>query len=791
MNQFKLSALFAASLFALVVASSDVDAQGMFGRDRRAAPQGREFSAAEVRDAIKRGIDSLESSQNASGGWVDVQSYSGGTTALCTLALINASDRADTRAIQRGIESIRSERQKTTYFISLKIMCLAAADPEGNKYLQEVQEDVNWLIKIQEKGNSKGHGGWAYGRNGGSGSPDSSNSQFALLALHEASRMGAVIEDKVWEGTKNYWENCRVKDGGYSYHAGRGKRDSRSMAAAGLASSIIVEENLPDLNALFDGVRIRCCSDIASVGHEQQTADHLGNNFELGRLKGGRGVQWRFYFLYALERAGRLSGRRFFGAHDWYREGTARLLDWQMDGGTWNGGAIENKDVATAMALLFLSKGKRPIAIGKYLFETDEDNMHQKGVHYLTRNLEKAWDQKLNWQEVRGAAATADDLLESPVLFMSGNSGFVLTDFQKDSLKTYLENGGFLFADACQGEGCDRAEFDRSFRDLMAELFPESPLEPLPANHPVWTSHYRLDRPDERPLLGLQACCKTSVIYCPRNLACLWNVDRPGIERKMKNSAPKFDKLLDQIQYATKVGVNVTTYATGRELKEKGDRPKLEGKAKSVLMHRSLELPKLIHDGGYDEAPNAWRNIQKRYAESGNSVNLEKKFVAADLDQLGDYPFVFMHGRNSFSFTEDERFAIKTYLEMGGFIFADSICSSEDFTASFREEMAEILGEQLKPISPQHAIWNNRKFLFKIDSVTLRKKRGDTGKFEEIKGPPDLEGHEINGRLAVVFSQHDLSCAMESSTVSQCDGYKREDAEKIGVNVLLYRLLVE
>ena len=139
------------------------------------------------------------------------------------------------------------------------------------------------------------------------------------------------------------------------------------------------------------------------------------------------------------------------------------------------------------MALLFLSKGKRPIAIAKYLFETDEDKLHKKGVHYLTRNIEKAWSQKLNWQEVKGATATADDLLESPVIFMSGNRGFSMSDFQKDSLKKYLENGGFLFANACQGEGCGKADFDRSFRSLMAELFPESPLEPLPLNHPVWT----------------------------------------------------------------------------------------------------------------------------------------------------------------------------------------------------------------------------------------------------------------------------------------------------------------
>jgi hypothetical protein len=150
-----------------------------------------------------------------------------------------------------------------------------------------------------------------------------------------------------------------------------------------------------------------------------------------------------------------------------------------------------------------------------------------------------------------------------------------------------------------------------------------------------------------------------------------------------------------------------------------------------------------------------------------------------------------MHGRKAFSFSKEEREALRMYLEVGGFIFADSICSSPEFTKSFRNEMREIMGIPLQPIPPSHPIWNDRKFLFKVDTVTLRKKRGDTGKFDEVKGPPQLEGATFNDRLAVVFSPHDISCAMENAVVSQCEGYRREDAERISVNVLLYRLRVE
>ena len=46
--------------------------------------------------------------------------------------------------------------------------------------------------------------------------------------------------------------------------------------------------------------------------------------------------EWLLYYLYGLERAGRLSGQRFFGKHDWYREGVRYLLQAQSPrDGSW------------------------------------------------------------------------------------------------------------------------------------------------------------------------------------------------------------------------------------------------------------------------------------------------------------------------------------------------------------------------------------------------------------------------------------------------------------------------
>jgi hypothetical protein len=57
------------------------------------------------------------------------------------------------------------------------------------------------------------------------------------------------------------------------------------------------------------------------------------------------------------------------------------------------------------------------------------------------------------------------------------------------------------------------------------------------------------------------------------------------------------------------------------------------------------------------------------------------------------------------------------------------------------------------------------------------------------EGEPFLEGIQIDGRFAVVYSKYDISCALERQASAACTGYVADDATKIAVNVILYRLL--
>ena len=463
----------------------------------------------------------------------------------------------------------------------------------------------------------------------------------------------------------------------------------------------------------------------------------------------------------------------------------------QRPNGRWEastGHGEENVHVATSLALLFLSKGRRPVVLGKYQHGEDTDwDRHRKGVHYLTRALESDWEVKLSWQTLDGRVADVADLREVPVLFISGRDQFQLDQRQKNALKAYVEYGGFILAEACEGDGCgDNSRFDRDFRALMKELFPSNDLQLLDQSHPVYSAQYDLQGGNpEWPLYGIQSSCRTSVVYCQRNLAGFWRVNRPSYQEALTITAKK------QVEYATRLGVNIVTYATGRAVRDKLDPAGVADDGFAGPGERIVMIPKLAHAGNADAAPNAWQNIMRRASfDLKQRFKIERQMISATPESLSKYPMVFMHGRGAFSWTDQEREALREYLTGYGFLFADSICSSETFANAFRQEMKTIFPDyRLEPIPDTDPVWSDAGGGYALQRVRMHEPAADAaGGVRRLETAPLMEGIRDNGRWIVIFSPHDLSCAMENGAETQCRGYDKDDAARMGVNIILSAL---
>jgi hypothetical protein len=748
-------------------------------------PMVQDLDGEAVRNSIQRGVRALIQLRNNEGYWREHGGQQGGLPALVVLALLNAGVDANAPELREPLRRLSTIQPSRTYSSSLIVMALAEADPV--RYRPQIREHVNYLIKGQTD-----QGGFGYGDN--IGWNDSSNSQFAILALHEAQLAGISVDKNVWEKAKNYWNLVFDKrNGSFSYTPGQ-RTSTGSMTCAGVCSAVLIDENLEQASSIVRGNTVECCQDSAGNPLIEGGLGWLGRNFTVQRnptipINDGHS-NYLFYYLYSLERTGRITGRRFIGTHDWYREGTKRLVEAQQLDGSWRGigGGESDPLVTTSMALLFLSKGLRPILMAKYRHgEGRSWDPHPQGVHLLTRYVEKAWQRKLNWQTIEAEEAKPDDLLETPVLYITGDRRLRLTFQQIANLKKYIDNGGFLFIESQNGFGCPSAKlFDQDVRELLSVLYPDAKLEVLKPDHAVWASHFSLKPDQDFPLLGIQSCCRTSVIYCPGPISGFWQLNKP---KAQEYPAPVQQK----IEYAVQLGTNVLAFATGNVLKDKLDRPKLEDDSRLVreLVGRRILVPKLRHNGGFDDAPMALANLLKRVNQDrGVQFASQAEFVAPDIENLVDFPIVFVHGRGRFSLTDKERQSLRTHLERGGFIFGDAICGDKAFAESFKAEMLNVLKEATwEPLGRGDRLYSERFGGYQIDQVQMRLPNARPGQSSSmVATDPKLEGLKIKDRYRVIFSPFDISCALESGSSSNCFGYSVEDAAKLAANILLYAL---
>jgi hypothetical protein len=108
----------------------------------------------------------------------------------------------------------------------------------------------------------------------------------------------------------------------------------------------------------------------------------------------------------------------------------------------------------------------------------------------------------------------SDTVYEFPLVIMTGEGEFQLTDQERQNLRRYVERGGLLLASA----GCSSVDWDRAFRREMAAIFPKHPLQNVPMTHPMFHTVYEIPQIEvahgkPQPLEGISMGGRLGVIY--------------------------------------------------------------------------------------------------------------------------------------------------------------------------------------------------------------------------------------------------------------------------------------
>ena len=149
----------------------------------------------------------------------------------------------------------------------------------------------------------------------------------------------------------------------------------------------------------------------------------------------------------------------------------------------------------------------------------------------------------------------SDEIFSYPFLFLTGHGNIVLSTEETKRLRTYLENGGFLYIDDDYG-------LDKAVRREMKKVFPENDFIEVPFSHKIFNIFYKFDSGSPKTHEHDKNPPQTFGIFLGNRLAVLYTFEAnpsdgwadPGV-----HNDPKIKR-----EEALKFGTNIIIYALSK-----------------------------------------------------------------------------------------------------------------------------------------------------------------------------------------------------------------------------------
>ncbi|HET6272487.1 MAG TPA: DUF4159 domain-containing protein [Bacteroidota bacterium] len=202
--------------------------------------------------------------------------------------------------------------------------------------------------------------------------------------------------------------------------------------------------------------------------------------------------------------------------------------------------------------------------------------------------------------------------------------------------------------------------------------------------------------------------------------------------------------------------------------------------SQQVRVTSALKIARLKYSGGGDwyNDPSAEVNLLA-FVRQHVGIDVEPRYEFVDIasENFFSYPIVFLTGHGNIVLTETEVRRLRTYLENGGFLFADDDYGMDK---TFRREMRKVFpGNQMVELPFTHGIYHSQ-FAFP----------GGPPKIHEHDGKP-AQGFGLfhNGRLVVYYTyETNPSDGWADPDVHNDPEPKRQDALRFGTNIVVWAL---
>lgn len=150
---------------------------------------------------------------------------------------------------------------------------------------------------------------------------------------------------------------------------------------------------------------------------------------------------------------------------------------------------------------------------------------------------------------------SSDEIFSYPFLFLTGHGNVVFSSDEARRLKTYLENGGFLYIDDDYG-------MDKAIRREMKKVFPGNDFIEVPFSHKIFNIFYKFENGIPKTHEHDKNAPQTFGIFLGDRLSVLYTFESnpsDGWADPEVHNDPK-----DKREEALKFGANIIIYALSK-----------------------------------------------------------------------------------------------------------------------------------------------------------------------------------------------------------------------------------
>lgn len=151
------------------------------------------------------------------------------------------------------------------------------------------------------------------------------------------------------------------------------------------------------------------------------------------------------------------------------------------------------------------------------------------------------------------------ELFRSPFCYLSGHKMVQFSNAERENLKKYVQNGGFMFVDDCNHD--IDGLFAKSFEQEIQIIFGKKALQKIPNNHAIYNNFFKFEGPPTTSfelngwgddlvhdyLKAIIVNGRIGLLYSNKDYGCEWDYDFKNKRWLAEDN--------------TKFGVNIISYA--------------------------------------------------------------------------------------------------------------------------------------------------------------------------------------------------------------------------------------